>query len=180
MGRRLESRRAKHALAAVADRCPDGRGAECLRRGPAVGSPQLTLLRSRIQPGGTIEATAERCTKEGGREVHDQAGNCCRTTRASSRETAGPPAGGRRTPRSTSSGLDVILTSEFANAGWIEPWHGKEKEEASKKRSSKSVLAHGEPSRTNFTPSAVQTPNTQLLWYRKGPGPEAAGKPGRK
>ena len=61
-------------------------------------------------------------------------------------------------------GLDVILTSEFANAGWIEPWQGKQKEEATEE----------------VFPSVIETAsyegdlyaapfntNTQLLWYRK-------------
>ena len=61
-------------------------------------------------------------------------------------------------------GLDVILTSEFANAGWIAPWTGKQKEEASKNvfpSVLKTASFEGELYATPFNT------NTQLLWYRK-------------
>ena len=73
-----------------------------------------------IQPGGTIEETAEHCTKEshGRYKIKPE----LLPTDATQREQLV-----RRLGAKDSSidmiGLDVILTSEFANAGWIEPWH---------------------------------------------------------
>jgi multiple sugar transport system substrate-binding protein len=125
------------------------------------GPPQLSFFVA-IQPGGTIEATAARCTKEAhGRYTIKP--ELLPNDATQSREQLV-----RRLGAKDSSidiiGLDVILTSEFANAGWIAPWTGKLKQEASK----------------NVFPSVLETAtfekelyaapfntNTQLLWYRK-------------
>ena len=125
------------------------------------GPPTLAFFVA-IQPGGTIEATAERCTKEadGAYTIKPE---LLPNDASQAREQLV-----RRLGAKDSSidiiGLDVILTSEFANAGWIEPWQGSLKEEASK-NVFKSVLETA-----TFEDKLYAAPfntNTQLLWYRK-------------
>src|SRR5882757_9229305 len=127
MGERLETRRAKHALAVVLAAALAGVVLSACG-GSSSGPPQLSFFVA-IQPGGTIEATAERCTKEAdGRYTITP--ELLPNDASQAREQLV-----RRLGAKDSSidiiGLDVILTSEFANAGWIEPWQGKLKEEAS-------------------------------------------------
>jgi multiple sugar transport system substrate-binding protein len=71
-------------------------------------------------------------------------------------------------------GADVIWTAEFAEAGWIKPWTGANREQAVKDRLSgplKTVQFKGQVWAVPFTS------NTQLLWYRKdlvpNPGEDA-------
>jgi multiple sugar transport system substrate-binding protein len=125
------------------------------------GPRQLTFFVA-IQPGGTIEETAARCSKEshGRYEVKPE---LLPNDASQAREQLV-----RRLGAKDSSidivGLDVILTSEFANAGWIEKWSGPLKRKATEK----------------VFPSVIETAsyegdlyaapfntNTQLLWYRK-------------
>jgi multiple sugar transport system substrate-binding protein len=115
-----------------------------------------------IQPGGTIEETAARCTKEsnGRYEVQPE---LLPNDATQAREQLVRRLGAKDSSIDV-IGLDVILTSEFANAGWIEKWQGKRKAEATEE----------------VFPSVVETAsyegdlyaapfntNTQLLWYRK-------------
>ncbi len=160
MGKRLETVGAKRALAAVLTTALAGvvLGA-C--GGSGSGVPQLSFFVA-IQPGGTIEATARRCTKEADGKYTIKP-ELLPNDASQAREQLV-----RRLGAKDSSidiiGLDVILTSEFANAGWIAPWHGEQKREASE----------------NVFPSVLETAsfegdlyaapfntNTQLLWYRK-------------
>ena len=65
---------------------------------------------------------------------------------------------------STSSGMDVIWTAEFAEAGWILPWEGERRAVAEKDKLEgplKTVEYKGKIWAIPFTS------NTQLLWYRK-------------
>jgi multiple sugar transport system substrate-binding protein len=129
--------------------------------GSGSGPTKLTFFVA-IQPGGTIEETAARCTKEshGRYEVTPE---FLPNDASQSREQLVRRLGAKD-PSIDVIGLDVILTSEFANAGWIEPWKGNRKEEATK----------------DVFPSVIETAtfekelyaapfntNTQLLWYRK-------------
>src|ERR1700744_3214660 len=160
MGERLDSRWAKRALAAVLTAALAGIVLSACG-GSSGGPPQLTFFVA-IQPGGTIEGTAGRCTKEAhGRYTIKP--ELLPNDATQSREQLV-----RRLGAKDSSidiiGLDVILTSEFANAGWIEPWHGKEKEEASK-NVFESVLRTA--TFENELYAAPFNTNTQLLWYRK-------------
>ena len=59
--------------------------------------------------------------------------------------------------------MDVIWTAEFANAGWLEPWAGKERSRSP--RASSTAWSSRRRSRTRCT-AAPFTSNTQLLWYR--------------
>src|ERR1700755_787419 len=127
MGERFETRRAKRALAVL--RASALAGALLSACGGSSGEPpQLTFFVA-IQPGGTIEATAERCTKEADGKYTIKP-ELLPNNATQSREQLV-----RRLGAKDSSidiiGLDVILTSEFANAGWIAPWTGELKKEAS-------------------------------------------------
>jgi multiple sugar transport system substrate-binding protein len=160
MGERTENRRAKQALAILLASALAGVVLTACG-GSTSGPPQLTFFVA-IQPGGTIEATAERCTKEAhGRYTIKPELLPNDATQAREQLV-------RRLGAKDSSidiiGLDVILTSEFANAGWIAPWSGKQKAEASKNvfpSVLKTASFEGELYATPFNT------NTQLLWYRK-------------
>lgn len=115
-----------------------------------------------IQPGGTIEETSARCSKEsGGRyEIEPQ---FLPTDASQQREQLV-----RRLGAEDSSidiiGMDVIWTGEFANAGWVEKWTGNRKGEVTK-----SVFP-GVIETASFEGDLYAAPfntNTQLLWYRK-------------
>src|SRR6201991_512397 len=160
MGERFETRRAKRALIVVLASALAGTVLSACG-GSSSGPPELAFFVA-IQPGGTIEATAERCTKEADGKYTIKP-ELLPNDATQSREQLV-----RRLGAKDSSidiiGLDVILTSEFANAGWIEPWQGKEKEEASK-NVFKSVLRTA--TFENELYAAPFNTNTQLLWYRK-------------
>jgi multiple sugar transport system substrate-binding protein len=68
-------------------------------------------------------------------------------------------------------GMDVIWTAEFAEAGWIKPWEGARRQQASGGK------LEG-PLRTvtyqNKLWAIPFTTNTQLLWYRKDEVPKPA------
>jgi multiple sugar transport system substrate-binding protein len=125
------------------------------------GPPELTFFVA-IQPGGTIEETAARCTKEAnGRYTIKPELLPNDATQAREQLV-------RRLGAKDSSidviGLDVILTAEFANAGWIEPWQGKLKQEATEQVFPSVVKT------ATFEKQLYAAPfntNTQLLWYRK-------------
>ena len=60
--------------------------------------------------------------------------------------------------------MDVVWTDEFAGAGWVKEWTGKNKEEASKgvlKGPLETATVNGK------LYGAPYNSNTQLLWYRK-------------
>jgi multiple sugar transport system substrate-binding protein len=156
----LTSRRSKLALAVLGTACAS---AVLLTAcgGSDSGPPTLSFFVA-IQPGGTIEETAARCTKEadGAYTIKPE---LLPNDASQSREQLVRRLGAKDTSIDI-IGLDVILTSEFANAGWIEPWQGKLKAEASK-NVFKSVLKTA-----TFEDKLYAAPfntNTQLLWYRK-------------
>src|ERR1700754_1686820 len=160
MGERFETRRAKRALIVVLASALAGTVLSACG-GPGGAPPPLTSSVA-IQPGGTIEATAERCTKEADGKYTIKP-DLLPNNATQSREQLV-----RRLGAKDSSidiiGLDVILTSEFANAGWIERWTGKFKREASE-HVFPSVLKTA--TFENELYAAPFNTNTQLLWYRK-------------
>ncbi len=129
--------------------------------GSSGGPPEIKFFVA-IQPGGTIEATAERCTKEADGKYTIKP-ELLPNDASQSREQLVRRLGAEDSTIDV-IGLDVILTSEFANAGWIEPWKGKLKQQATE---------HVFPSvleTATFEHQLYAAPfntNTQLLWYRK-------------
>jgi multiple sugar transport system substrate-binding protein len=80
-----------------------------------------------IQPGGSIEAVAKRCSKEsdGRYEVEPE----FLPTDASQQREQLVRRLGAEDPSIDVVGMDVIWTGEFANAGWVEPWKGAMKKQ---------------------------------------------------
>jgi len=115
-----------------------------------------------IQPGGTIEKVAERCTKEsnGRYEVEPE----FLPTDASQQREQLVRRLGAEDPSIDVIGMDVIWTGEFANAGWVEPWTG-----ALKRQVTEEVFPNVIET-ASFEDELYAAPfntNTQLLWYRK-------------
>src|ERR1700760_4793516 len=160
MGERFETRRAKRALVVLLASALAGAVLSACG-GSSSGPPQLTFFAA-IQPGGTIEETAERCTKEADGKYTIKP-ELLPNDATQSREQLVRRLGAKDNSIDI-IGLDVILTSEFANAGWIEPWTGKFKKEASE-HVFPSVLKTA--TFENELYAAPFNTNTQLLWYRK-------------
>jgi multiple sugar transport system substrate-binding protein len=115
-----------------------------------------------IQPGGTIEDVAARCSKEsGGRYTVEP--EFLPTDASQQREQLV-----RRLGAEDSSvdivGMDVIWTGEFANAGWVEEWTGPMKRQVTEKVFPNVVETASFEGRLYAAPFNT---NTQLLWYRK-------------
>ena len=115
-----------------------------------------------IQPGGSIEKVAERCSKESGGKYKVEP-EFLPTDASQQREQLV-----RRLGAEDSSidiiGMDVIWTGEFANAGWVEEWKGP-----LKKQVTENVFANVIET-ASFEGKLYAAPfntNTQLLWYRK-------------
>ncbi len=129
--------------------------------GSSSGPPQIKFFVA-IQPGGTIEATSERCTKEAhGRYTIKP--ELLPNDATQAREQLVRRLGAKD-PSIDVIGLDVIRTGEFANAGWIEPWKGKLKREATEEVFPSVVKT------ATFQKQLYAAPfntNTQVLWYRK-------------
>jgi multiple sugar transport system substrate-binding protein len=131
--------------------------------GDSAGSGERTLsFFVAIQPGGTIEEVAKRCSEEsnGRYEIEPE---FLPTDASQQREQLV-----RRLGADDSSidiiGMDVIWTGEFANAGWVEEWIGKRKREVTEK------VFPGVIETASFEDKLYAAPfntNTQLLWYRK-------------
>ena len=115
-----------------------------------------------IQPGGTIEEVAARCSKESGGRYHVEI-EFLPTDASQQREQLV-----RRLGAEDSSidvvGMDVIWTGEFANAGWVEPWKGPLAKQVTEKVFPNVIET------ASFEGDLYAAPfntNTQLLWYRK-------------
>jgi trehalose/maltose transport system substrate-binding protein len=110
-----------------------------------------------IQPGGTIEDVAERCSKQsGGRYVVKP--EFLPTDATQQREQLVRRLGAED-PSIDIVGMDVIWTGEFANAGWVEEW----------KQVTEKVFPNVIET-ASFEGKLYAAPfntNTQLLWYRK-------------
>jgi multiple sugar transport system substrate-binding protein len=129
--------------------------------GGSGGPPQIKFFVA-IQPGGTIEANSERCTKEAhGRYTIKP--ELLPNDATQAREQLVRRLGAKD-PSIDVIGLDVIRTAEFANAGWIEPWKGKLKEEATEEVFP-SVIETASFEKQLY--AAPFNTNTQVLWYRK-------------
>jgi multiple sugar transport system substrate-binding protein len=115
-----------------------------------------------IQPGGTIETVAERCSKESGGRYKVEP-EFLPTDASQQREQLV-----RRLGAEDSSidivGMDVIWTGEFANAGWVEEWKGPLKQQVTEKVFPNVIETASFEGKLYAAPFNT---NTQLLWYRK-------------
>jgi multiple sugar transport system substrate-binding protein len=130
------------------------------------GPRELTFFVA-IQPGGTIEKVSERCTKES-RGKYEITPEFLPTDASQQREQLVRRLGAED-PSIDIVGMDVIWTGEFANAGWVEPWQGKLKDQVTEK------VFPGVLETASFEDQLYAAPfntNTQLLWYRKDLVPE--------
>jgi multiple sugar transport system substrate-binding protein len=125
------------------------------------GPRELTFFVA-IQPGGSIEEVSKRCSEEsnGRYEITPE---FLPTDASQQREQLV-----RRLGADDSSidvvGMDVIWTGEFANAGWVEPWEGRLKNQVTEKVFPNVIET------ASFEGELYAAPfntNTQLLWYRK-------------
>jgi multiple sugar transport system substrate-binding protein len=121
-----------------------------------------------IQPGGSIQEIAAKCSEQsGGRyEINLE---LLPTDADPQREQLV-----RRLGAEDSSvdliGMDVVWTAEFANAGWLREWTGQQAQQVTKgifpsviESASFEGKLYGAPFNSN----------TQLLWYRKDQVPKA-------
>lgn len=115
-----------------------------------------------IQPGGTIEEVAARCSKESGGRYNVEV-EFLPTDASQQREQLV-----RRLGAEDSSidivGMDVIWTGEFANAGWVEQWKGPLAKQVTEQVFPNVIET------ASFEGGLYAAPfntNTQLLWYRK-------------
>ena len=120
-----------------------------------------------IQPGGSVEAVAEACSKQsnGRYEIVPelQPSDATLTHEQLIRRL------GAEDSTVDLIGMDVVWTAEFANAGWIKPWEGAAAREVSEGVFD-SVLQTA-----TFEDKLYGAPfnsNTQLLWYRTDKTPK--------
>lgn len=125
------------------------------------GPPTLTWFVA-IQPGGTIETVAERCTKESGGRYKVEPEFL--PTDASQQREQLVRRLGAEDPSIDIIGMDVIWTGEFANAGWVEEWKGPLKQQVTEKVFSNVIETASFEKKLYAAPFNT---NTQLLWYRK-------------
>ena len=125
------------------------------------GPRKLTFFVA-IQPGGTIEENAKRCSEESNGK-YTITPEFLPTDASQQREQLV-----RRLGAEDSSidivGMDVIWTGEFANAGWVDEWTGPLKNQVTE-NVFKNVIETA-----SFEGKLYAAPfntNTQLLWYRK-------------
>jgi multiple sugar transport system substrate-binding protein len=115
-----------------------------------------------IQPGGTIEDVAARCSKEsGGKYVVKP--EFLPTDATQQREQLVRRLGAED-PSIDIIGMDVIWTGEFANAGWVEEWKGQLKKQVTEKVFPNVIETASFEHKLYAAPFNT---NTQLLWYRK-------------
>jgi multiple sugar transport system substrate-binding protein len=130
--------------------------------GSGSGGPPTLNWFVAIQPGGSIEAIAQRCTEQSqGRYKIDL--ELLPTDADTQREQLV-----RRLGAEDSSvdliGMDIPWTAEFANAGWLRPYEGDLAKQESENAFDSAVRA------ASFDGKLYGAPfnsNTQLLFYRK-------------
>jgi multiple sugar transport system substrate-binding protein len=114
-----------------------------------------------IQPGGTIEEVAKRCSEESGGRYNIEL-ELLPTLADQQREQLV-----RRLGAEDSSidiiGMDVIWTAEFANAGWLREWTGPLAEQVTQNTFDPVIETASFEGRLYGAPF---NSNTQLLWYR--------------
>jgi multiple sugar transport system substrate-binding protein len=125
------------------------------------GPRELTFFVA-IQPGGTIEKVSERCSKESGGK-YTITPEFLPTDATQQREQLVRRLGAED-PSIDIVGMDVIWTGEFANAGWVEEWKGKLKNQVTEKVFPNVIETASFEHKLYAAPFNT---NTQLLWYRK-------------
>jgi len=158
----LTPRRTARALACLATAILVTAGlAACGGGSDDSGPRQLTFFVA-IQPGGTIEEVSKRCSEES-RGRYEIAPEFLPTDATQQREQLVRRLGADD-PSIDIVGMDVIWTGEFANAGWVEPWQGKLKQQVTEEVFPNVIET------ASFEKDLYAAPfntNTQLLWYRK-------------
>jgi multiple sugar transport system substrate-binding protein len=125
------------------------------------GGPTSLRWFAQIQPGGSFQDVAKRCSEESnGRYEIDI--ELLPTDASQAREQLVRRLGAEDSTIDV-IGMDVVWTGEFANAGWLRPWTG-----ADARRVTKGVFdSVVETARfENKLYGAPFNTNTQLLWYR--------------
>jgi multiple sugar transport system substrate-binding protein len=115
-----------------------------------------------IQPGGSVQENAARCTEQSGGR-YEITLELLPTDADPQREQLV-----RRLGAEDSSvdliGMDIPWTAEFANAGWLRPWEGARAEQVSRDAFDSAVEAASFEGKLYGAP---YNSNTQLLFYRK-------------
>jgi multiple sugar transport system substrate-binding protein len=134
--------------------------------GASAGPPTLNWFVA-IQPGGSIQEIAARCTEQSGGRYEIKL-ELLPTDADPQREQLV-----RRLGAEDSSvdliGMDIPWTAEFANAGWLLPWTGAQADQVSRDAFDSAVTA------ASFEGKLYGAPfnsNTQLLFYRKDLAPQ--------
>ena len=114
------------------------------------------------QPGGSVQEIAKRCTEESNGRYSIKVELLAAFDANQAREQLVRRLGAED-PSMDIVGMDVIWTSEFANAGWIRPWTGDDAEAVTQDVFD-SVIESA--SFENELYGAPLNSNTQVLWYR--------------
>jgi multiple sugar transport system substrate-binding protein len=135
--------------------------------GSASGGPPTINWFVAIQPGGSVQENAARCTEQSGGR-YEIALELLPTDADPQREQLV-----RRLGAEDSSvdliGMDIPWTAEFANAGWLRPWEGAQAEQVSRDAFDSAVEA------ASFEGQLYGAPynsNTQLLFFRRDVAPQ--------
>jgi multiple sugar transport system substrate-binding protein len=115
-----------------------------------------------IQPGGSIQEIAKRCTEQSGGRYEIEL-ELLPTDADPQREQLVRRLGAEDSTVDL-IGMDIPWTAEFANAGWLRPWTGAQAEQVSRDAFDSAVEA------ASFEGKLYGAPfnsNTQLLFYRK-------------
>jgi multiple sugar transport system substrate-binding protein len=158
----LKSCRAAKALACLAVAALAGTAlSACGGSSDSSGPRQLKFFVA-IQPGGTIEEVSKRCSEESGGK-YEITPEFLPTDASQQREQLVRRLGAED-PSIDIVGMDVIWTGEFANAGWVEEWQGKLKEQVTEQVFPNVIETASFEHKLYAAPFNT---NTQLLWYRK-------------
>ncbi|MGH2951639.1 MAG: extracellular solute-binding protein [Solirubrobacterales bacterium] len=114
-----------------------------------------------IQPGGSIQEVAKRCTEESGGRYNVQL-ELLPTDADTQREQLVRRLGAEDSTVDI-IGMDVIWTAEFANAGWLREWTGEAAAEVTRDTFDSVIET------ASFEGKLYGAPfnsNTELLWYR--------------
>jgi multiple sugar transport system substrate-binding protein len=115
------------------------------------------------QPGGSVQEIASRCTEESDGKYSIKVELLAAFDANQAREQLVRRLGAED-PSMDIIGMDVIWTSEFANAGWIQPWEGADAKAVTEDVFDSVVES---ASFENELYGAPLNSNTQVLWYRK-------------